>query len=90
LQQCDRSDAVNGGDQPADLLRFRQDASEVAQLPDLVRCQREYDQQAVEEERMAKFLAFKDHRGQEIYVNAALVRGGEVGGGEWGVDRFRW
>ena len=23
---------------------------------------------------MAKFLAFKDHRGQEIYVNAALVR----------------
>jgi hypothetical protein len=74
LQQCDRSDAVNGGDPPADLLRFRQDASEVAQLPDLARCQREYDQQAVEEERMAKFLAFKDHRGQEIYVNAALVR----------------
>ena len=34
----------------------------------------EYDQQAVKEDRMAKFLAFKDHRGQEIYVNAALVR----------------
>ena len=39
-----------------------------------LRGQCEYDQQAVEEERMAKFLAFKDHRGQEIYVNAALVR----------------
>ena len=37
-------------------------------------CQCEYDQQAVKEDRMAKFLAFKDHRGQEIYVNAALVR----------------
>jgi hypothetical protein len=36
--------------------------------------QREYDQQAVEEERMAKFLAFKDHLGQEVYVNAVLVR----------------
>ena len=23
---------------------------------------------------MTKFFAFKDHRGQEIYVNAALVR----------------
>ena len=40
----------------------------------LVRCQCEYDQQAVKEDRMAKFLAFKDYRGQEIYVNAALVR----------------